>query len=146
MVVTDRFHCIVNWALRNTIQWNLNRNLYVFIQENAFQNVVRKLAAIVSRLQCVKSLQSVVTMFSFHFRHVHSNDFCFSCQNCLSSTLNSWEKESIGLRKCTWWPLWLSVTLTQGRCCDTDYQELVCLDDKVRPLIQSLQNLVVLSP
>ena len=30
---------IVNWTLRNKLQWNLNRNLYIFIQENTFENV-----------------------------------------------------------------------------------------------------------
>ena len=30
-------------------QWNLNRNVYIFIQENAFENVVWKMAAILSR-------------------------------------------------------------------------------------------------
>ena len=43
---------IVNW---NKLQWNHNRNSYIFIQENAFENVVRKLAAILSRPQYVKS-------------------------------------------------------------------------------------------
>ena len=32
----------------------LNRNSYIFIQENAFQNVVWKMAAILSRPRCVK--------------------------------------------------------------------------------------------
>ena len=27
---------IVNWTLGNKLQWNLNRNLYIFIQENEF--------------------------------------------------------------------------------------------------------------
>ena len=35
-------------------RWNLTRNLYIFTQENAFENVVRKLTAILSRPQCVK--------------------------------------------------------------------------------------------
>ena len=30
---------IVNWTLGKKLQWNLNRNLYIFIQENAFENV-----------------------------------------------------------------------------------------------------------
>ena len=38
----------------NKFQWNLNRNWYIFIQETAFVNVVRKLAAILSRLQWAK--------------------------------------------------------------------------------------------
>ena len=44
---------IVNWTLRNKLQWNFNRNLIIFIQENPFQNVVWKMAAILSRPQCV---------------------------------------------------------------------------------------------
>ena len=35
------------------IQWNLHQNLYIFIQENAFENVVGKMAAMLSRPQCV---------------------------------------------------------------------------------------------
>ena len=44
---------IVNWTLGNKLQWNLNRNLYIFIQENPLENVVWKMAAILSRPQCV---------------------------------------------------------------------------------------------
>ena len=44
---------IVNWTLGNKLQWNLNRNANIFIQENAFETVVRKMAAILSRPQCV---------------------------------------------------------------------------------------------
>ena len=47
---------IVNWALRNKLQWNLNRNSYIFIQENAFENVVCEMASILSRPQCVKKM------------------------------------------------------------------------------------------
>ena len=43
---------IVNWTLGNKLQWNLNRNLNIFIKENAFENVVWKMAAILSRPQC----------------------------------------------------------------------------------------------
>ena len=31
---------IVNWTRGNKLQWNLNRNLNIFIQESAFENVV----------------------------------------------------------------------------------------------------------
>ena len=37
----------------------LNQNWYVLIQENAFENVVCKMAAILSRLQCVKLILSL---------------------------------------------------------------------------------------
>ena len=46
---------IVNWTIGNKLQWNLNRNLYIVIQENAFEIVVWKMAAILSRPQCVNS-------------------------------------------------------------------------------------------
>ena len=48
----------VNWTLGNKLQWNLNRNSCIFIQENAFENVVWKMAAILSRPPCVKSEQA----------------------------------------------------------------------------------------
>ena len=49
-------------------------------------------------------------MFSVRFRRRvrvrrrRRNDFCFSRQNHLSFTLDIWDKESIGLEKCTGWP------------------------------------------
>ena len=46
---------IVNWTLRNTFQWHLNRNLNIFIEENTFENVVCEMAAILFRPQCVKT-------------------------------------------------------------------------------------------
>ena len=45
---------IVNWTIGNKLQWNINRNWYIFIQENPFENFVWKTTAILSRLQCVK--------------------------------------------------------------------------------------------
>ena len=41
------------WALRNKLQWNFNRYSNIFIQENAFGNVVCEMASILSRHQCV---------------------------------------------------------------------------------------------
>ena len=49
---------IVIWILGNKLQSNLNRNLYIFIQENAFENAVWKMVATLSRPQCVNSLWS----------------------------------------------------------------------------------------
>ena len=46
---------IVNWTPGNKLQWNLKWYLYIFIQECAFKTVVRRLALILWRLQCVKS-------------------------------------------------------------------------------------------
>ena len=38
----------------NKFQWNFKRNSYVFIQENAFENVIWEMATTLSRLQWVK--------------------------------------------------------------------------------------------
>ena len=40
---------IVNWILRNTLQWNFNQNTKLIIHENAFENIVCEVAAILSR-------------------------------------------------------------------------------------------------
>ena len=47
---------IGNWTLRNKLPWNLNRNSHLSIQENVFENVVGKLAAILSRSQYARYL------------------------------------------------------------------------------------------
>ena len=44
------------WNLWNKLQWNLNRNANIFIQENAFESVVCETAVILSRPQCVKAI------------------------------------------------------------------------------------------
>ena len=45
---------IVNWILREKLQWNRNCNWNILLQENAFENVVWKTAAILSQPQWVK--------------------------------------------------------------------------------------------
>ena len=45
---------IVNWTRTNKLWWNHNRNSNIFIEENAFQNVVWKMSAVLSRPQYVK--------------------------------------------------------------------------------------------
>ena len=40
---------IVNWAHRNKSHWNIHQNTKLFIQENAFENIVCEMAAILSR-------------------------------------------------------------------------------------------------
>ena len=44
----------VNWTLRNKLQWNFNRNQFIFIQENALETIVCETASIPSRPQWVK--------------------------------------------------------------------------------------------
>ena len=74
---------IVSWTLRNKLQSNFNRNSYIFIQENVFGNVVWKMAAILSRPQCVKGMVMsatrpqylfITTMFLGHGSQVQSGN------------------------------------------------------------------------
>ena len=51
---------IVNWTLRNKLQWKFNRNSNIFIYENAHENVVCEMASILSWPQFVNTLFSVV--------------------------------------------------------------------------------------
>ena len=63
---------------RNKLQWNVNRNSHIFIQENPFENVVWKMAAILSRPQWVKGNQWWLvdlkrkTSFQFDIIMMHS--------------------------------------------------------------------------
>ena len=52
-----QFWIIVNWTLRNKLQWNFNRNSNIFNKKNALENVVCEMASILSRPQCVNSLR-----------------------------------------------------------------------------------------
>ena len=54
----DQCWIIVNWTLGNRLQWNLNWNSSIFIQENTFESVVCEMAAILSRPQCVNPFRS----------------------------------------------------------------------------------------
>ena len=51
---------IVSWTHRNKLQWNFDWNLYIFIQEYAFESVVWKMAAILCRPKCVKHQEGVM--------------------------------------------------------------------------------------
>ena len=53
---------IVNWTLGNKLQWNFNRNSNIFIEENAFENVVCEMLSISSRPQCVNGRRSVLSI------------------------------------------------------------------------------------
>ena len=48
---------IVNWTLRNKPQSNCTRNSNIFIEENAFKNLIWKMSVILSWPQCVNRLK-----------------------------------------------------------------------------------------
>ena len=47
---------IVNWTLRNKLQWQFNQNTKLFIHENAYENIFYEMAAILSKGQCIVRL------------------------------------------------------------------------------------------
>ena len=51
----------LKWTPMNTLQWQFNRNLYIFIQENAFEIVVCETAAILSRPQSVNYMSQATS-------------------------------------------------------------------------------------
>ena len=55
---------IANWTIGNELKWNSNRNQYIFIQENAFKNVVSEMAAREDELRPVDAYLSQWTGFS----------------------------------------------------------------------------------
>ena len=68
---------IVNWTPRNKLQWNINQNSYIFIQENPFENVVWKMTAILSQPQWFKGLYYLM-------QQMHMFKLCskISLENC----------------------------------------------------------------
>ena len=54
---TSHKHNLSNIYYHDKLQWNLNRNLYIFIRENTFEDVVWQMAAILSRPQCVSTFE-----------------------------------------------------------------------------------------
>ena len=60
---------MVNCTPRNKLQWNSNWNSNIFIQENAFENGVCKMASISSRPQCFK----YTTLLGMYLSNLCSN-------------------------------------------------------------------------
>ena len=53
----NQYWIIVNWTLRNKLQWNFNKKTKLFIHENASENIICKKVAILSRGRCDNSLK-----------------------------------------------------------------------------------------
>ena len=60
---------IVNWTLMNKLQWNFNRDSYIFIQENALENVVCEMVSILSRPQSHFYVTDKIYKNSIQLRH-----------------------------------------------------------------------------
>ena len=55
----NQYWNIINWTLGNKLQWNLYWNWYIFIKENAFEDIVCEMVSIASQPQCVKNKRPV---------------------------------------------------------------------------------------
>ena len=82
-------NCLLN-IVNSNLQWNLKRNSYIFIQENVFENVVWKTAAILSRSQCVKYEQVLLRFASnsgdrTHAARLHSATDLYQMEVCDSA-------------------------------------------------------------
>ena len=64
----NQWFLIVNWILRNKSQWNLNQNTKIFIEENPFENVVCKMAAILFRPQCVSNVTQLYNYIKYRIK------------------------------------------------------------------------------
>ena len=70
----------------NNLKWNLNRYAYIFIQEYAFENVIWKMAAILSRPQYVKKdtrINRNKTLFIKPDTRLQDDKYTFTTQKTL---------------------------------------------------------------
>ena len=95
---------IFYWTLRNKLQWNCNQSLKLFIRENASENIICELVAILSRGRWVKeTVQATAGDFRCHHTHVTSLQW-----------FSMWEDKivnDIQLKPRGCWSLWTIVCL-----------------------------------
>ena len=77
---------IVNLNLRNKLQWKFHRNSNIFIEENALENVVCKMASILSQTQSVDNKMTTVSLMKY----------IFLCVKCCNFDLNFTEHSPRG--------------------------------------------------
>ena len=100
---------ILNWSFGNKLQWNLNQNLHIFIQENLFENVIWEMTAILSWPQWVNSQSyclSVCWLFFFFGTYCHTLMMKPVCRDCCLGPVG------VGLRKCVFCQ---NIVLTLGQ-------------------------------
>ena len=88
---------IVNWNLRNKLQWNFKRNSYIFIQENALECVVCEMPLCLG-LNVLRRCHSVS---AWHRRQQHPM-VVSRCRHKLESP--SHQRDDAKATKADWWP------------------------------------------
>ena len=48
----NQWWILINWTIQNKLHWNLNRNLSIFIKENAFGNISKNVCYMVHASAC----------------------------------------------------------------------------------------------
>ena len=76
-IVWTNAEIIVNSNIRNKLRWNRNWNLYIFFQENAFENVVCEMVAILSGYHWVDYFREELFACMFISKYI-----CFYFTNC----------------------------------------------------------------
>ena len=84
---------IVNLNLMNKIQWIPKWNSYIFIQENAYENVVCEMAAILPRPQCVKPALGDQVMITLPAPMINQLIHTYTCYQV--STYQEWRCKQI---------------------------------------------------
>ena len=87
---------IDNWVLRNKLQWNCNKNTKPFIHENAFENIVGEMVAILSRGRWVNKniLHDCTSVFHTGFYLILASHLHLTLYN-VSVSLTHWDRDKI---------------------------------------------------
>ena len=72
----NQYWIMVNWTLANIFKLNFNQNTTTFIEENACEYVVCKMAAILSRPPCVNSSVEAPSWSSLHWCFATNKTSC----------------------------------------------------------------------
>ena len=80
---------IVNWTLRNKLQWNFKQNTRLFINKNAFENIVCEIAVILSRERWVNA-PAVTTALSCSFGCIQVHHHQLHCTCWMQPTKCTW--------------------------------------------------------
>ena len=133
---------VVKWTLRNKLQWNLNRNTHIFIQENALENIVWKMAAILSWSQCVKGCShiDVLPILKWTSPTTTQDRSMGQCKKEVTPLLTHWGYVSVALTHRdkivlsshiyqNWWAVEIERT---GSSCHNKAQFHQCHDDVIK--------------
>ena len=85
-IITTNDGNIINWALGNKLQWNRNQNLYIFIIENAFENVVLSTPQCGMRHQHLMGWNVLFRWASYIFPHLPHSYIAIITMSMASST------------------------------------------------------------